>query len=390
LAPDPSEPKGDPTPGSITATTADLLQAHRLHGDELAGHERARALLWTDEHITVLCTRSSREGSEHTVLRRLAPDGKLMWDHAYEHHRCAGRAVARLPDGGIVIAGEAQRGPLAYAGALMFLDAAGDVLAADDIGATGKDGLEAIVALADGSTVAGGVAGDKGWIVRGDGAPPGGWQMTLDGVAEVVDVAALGGTGFALAAMREISTTALGMTQIVAMSLDRQELWSRRLPSSGRGEPAAMVGVDDGAVVVAGHWAPDGDAPAQLWAVRLDEAGWPVWEQRLGAEGEDRRARAIAALPGGGVAVAGDALHAGRRGLRVARLAGDGTPVWERRFEGAGDGHDVAGGLAATNDGGLVLASSTTDARAGTTHVSICRLDGAGELLWTHAFGLTG
>jgi hypothetical protein len=111
----------------------------------------------------------------------------------------------------------------------------------------------------------------------------------------------------------------------------------------------------------------------------------------------------VVALPEGGVVVAGDALGASdrsfraqrakvpaggpadQRSIQVARLAPDGTPLWERAFGGVR--WDVARGLTSTGDGGLVVVGSTMSKGPGKTNVWILRLDGEGRLRWDRAFG---
>ena len=105
------------------------------------------------------------------------------------------------------------------------------------------------------------------------------------------------------------------------------------------------------------------------------------WERLLGDEGEEHRGRAVALLADGDLAVAGDAARGGRRGIRVARLGADGTTLWEQAF---GDGEqDIALGLAATADGGLVVVGSTLE---GKTRGRVRRLDPGGELVWSRTF----
>jgi hypothetical protein len=101
-----------------------------------------------------------------------------------------------------------------------------------------------------------------------------------------------------------------------------------------------------------------------------------------------RLGAAIVELSDGGFAVAGAAQRDGRRGLRLARLASDGTLVWERAY--GGDPHDEATGLARTADGGFVLVGSTSKGGgqgSGKTNVWVLKLDGDGRLAWDRVLG---
>jgi outer membrane protein assembly factor BamB len=345
----------------------DLAAAHEAGGDELAGHQRAEAVLCDGDGITVLCTATERGGRERTVLLRLGDDGDLIRSDELPG---AGRALAALPDGTLLIAGELQRGTLDFSALLLRVVPGGDVREFT-FGDSGSAAFAAVTMRADGSPVAGGAEDRRGWLV-GD---YGDWQRRLDDVTRVVGLAPLDG-GFALAGTRDASPTALGLARLAAFGSDGRELWSHDLPGQGRGEPAGVAVRPDGTVVAVGHR----DEPGRLWIVCAGAE--LVWERLL--EGGDQRGAAIAVLPDGDVAVAGDARKDGRRSVIVARLASDGAPRWQQTLL-AGE-EDVARGLAATPDGGLVVVGSTLPGGGGGTQACVRRLDGDGELAWVRSF----
>ncbi len=102
--------------------------------------------------------------------------------------------------------------------------------------------------LDDGSTLAGGSAGDHGWLLHADRALHLTWDTPLGDVHDVAGVAALPG-GFAVAARRALSTTSLDYTRITAFTADRQVRWQKQLPAAGRAEPAAIAALSDGGVI---------------------------------------------------------------------------------------------------------------------------------------------
>jgi len=363
-----SEPPASPLAGTVD----DLARAYEAGGDELVGHQKAEDVVVGAEGITVLGTVSVAGGRELTVVRRLSPDGELEWERVHESG--AGRAIAALPAGGLVVAGEVQQGPVDIRGHVMRLRADGELDVERNVGEAG--GLTSVAVLADGSTLAGGTERRQGWLVGED------WEQTLEDAAVVVGVTARAGGGFALAATADPSTTTLGLTRIAAYDAGRAKRWSARLPRSGRGEPAAIAELAGGDLVAVGHLAPNGDDPAQLWILRLSDTGDVDWERTLGAAGETRRAHALAVLPAGDLVLAGDTATGTGRALRLARLTADGDTAWEAA---PGDGDDdTAHGLAATQDGGLVLAGSTGH---GPTKAAVWRLDGDGHVLWARTFG---
>jgi hypothetical protein len=185
-----------------------------------------------------------------------------------------------------------------------------------------------------------------------------------------------------------LSTTSLDYTRITAFTADRQVRWQKQLPAAGRAEPAAIAALPDGGLIVVGrHQVTDRD-DVRTWVVRLNGSGDVVWDNLLGDPGEVRLGSAVVTLPDGGFAVAGAAQRNGQRALRLARLTGGGTLLWERAY--GGEKRDEAMGLAAAPDGSFVLVGSTMSRGAGKTNVWILKLDGSGALVWDRVFGTAG
>ena len=375
---------------SIAPSRDDLEQAYRMPDPNFAGHQEAEAVVVGIDGITVLCSTNPKGEGEHTWLIQLADDGSTRWERHYAPGQGTGRAMAALPGGGFVIAGDVQRSEMEYQARLMRVDAGGGVIATGTFGPRGATGFVAVVILSDGLTFAGGTARRKGWLLRADNDLRASWDLTIDDVDNVNGLASLADGGFAMVATQEKLTVAHGMTRLTAFAGDQRLRWQKRLPTTGRGEPAALAAFPDGGLVAVGHRAASERDTAQLWVVRVDMAGEVAWERLHGRADEERRGRAIVPLPDGGVAVAGDALRDGRRGLRVVRLVADGTVAWERPYGGGKHEYDVARGLAQTSDGGLVLVGLTTAKGPGKTNVWIMRLDGDGRLLWDRVFGSAG
>jgi len=371
---------------SVAPTRNDLDQVYRTYDPNLAGHQQAEAVVVGTEGITVLCSTNPKGEGEHTWLIRLADDGSVQWERHYALDQGTGRAIAALPGGGFVIAGDVRCSAMEYQAQILRVDADGSVIAGGAFGPRGATGFVAVAVLNDRSTLAGGTARWKGWLMRADDALRVIWELAIDDIDDVHGIAALADGGFALVASQEKSTTALGMTRLAAFAGNQRVRWQKQLPVAGRGELAALATLADAGMVAVGHYSASERDAVQLWVVRVDAAGEVVWECLRGPADEERRGRAIVSLADGSVVVAGDALHDGHRGLRVVRLAADGTIAWERGYGGELE-YNVARGLARTNDGGLVLVGSTTAKGPGKTNVWILRLDSDGRLLWDRVFG---
>ena len=119
---------------------------------------------------------------------------------------------------------------------------------------------------------------------------------------------------------------------------------------------------------------------------RLDARGASQWPRLRGTDEEERRGRAVAALADGGIAVVSDALSHGVRAFHVARLDGAGTLQWERRYGSGERAQDVAHGVAATADGGMVVVGSTLSGASRKRCAWLLRLESDGMLRWQRVY----
>jgi len=358
--------------GAIAATTADLADAYDAARGKPRCHATAQAVLCEGEDIVVLCTRIADGGRESTFLVRLSAAGDELWRHDRPEDAGAARAFAAMPAGGYVMVGEIATGSLRFAGRIDRLDRDGELVDGRTVGGDAQSALSSVAVLASGEVIAGGVRDDAGWLVANDG------EATLSEVAEVVAVAARPGGGFAIAGVRDASTTSPGHAYLAAFDeLGGDVRWSCSPPEAGRGHPAALAAAPDGGVVAVGHRATG--SGVRMWAARVHAAGAPAWERLLGDPDDTWRARAVAPLAGGDVAIAGDRRLGERRVVALWRLDAGGAIVWERMHP-ADD--ETARGVAATADGGLVLAGSAAPTPVAVRRALVRRLDSGGAELW--------
>jgi len=373
---------GPAVTGPLSATRDDLEQAYRVHDPNLAGHQRAEAVAVGPEGITVLASANPKGETDHTWLLRLGLDGAVAWQRHYEPAYGTGRALSRQRDGALVIAGDVRRGAMAYQGAVLRVDATGAVAEAVALGPRAATGFYAVQARGDGSVVAGGTAQWKGWLVSTDPALSHRREAAIDG-DEINSLGVLTSGDIVALVSVEKSTSGFGMAELSAIAPDGAARWHTRLPSPGRGDPVAVVARAGGAMAIGNGALADRD-PAQIWIAQVADGGKVAWQRSLGDAKAAWRARAAAALPDGGVAIAGEIAIAGVRTPQVWRLSGDGTVRWQH---GYGDRHgEMVTGIAATSDGGMVMVGSTQQGR-GKTNVWVVRLDPNGGMVWQHAFG---
>lgn len=275
----------------------------------------------------------------------------------------------------------------------------------------------------------------------GCGEPPAPctWERTFGGQLEdkAYDIAALPGGDFVVAANTRSGGTGRYDAWVLRLAPDGGVRWERRFGGPDTEQLYGVVPAGEGAIL-AGHTRSVGQGESDLWLIRLDAAGQPLWETvtggsandrprglapapdggavavgftrsrtgveedlwavRVGADGailwdrtygseRDERGLGVAALPDGGFAAVGHAEARDGRGVDayVVRFDGTGYLVWERRLD---RGHfDVATAVAAAPDRGLIVVGTTSAAPGVPDQVLILRLDAGGDILWERVIG---
>ncbi len=194
---------------------------------------------------------------------------------------------------------------------------------------------------------------------------------------------------------------------VIHVSVDGSLLWQRCLGGSGDDYAAGVTETADGGYVVAGTtWSCDGDVcgnhgSSDLWVVKLDASGSTVWQRCLGGNGIDSGS-AVRQSQDGGYVIVGSTLsddgdvcgNHGSSDLWVVKLDGGGSPLWQTCL--GGSDYDEGWSIAETADSGYVVAGSTfsTDGDVcgnhGTSDLWVVKLDASGSTVWQRCCGGSG
>ena len=296
-------------------------------------------------------------------------------------------------DGTLLIAGHVAGAGDSIHLALMRLSAKGQFMGQTTLSGSGKSQAKAMVGLKDGASI---IAGDndhdldgvwRGTLLKvsSGGGPM--WQKTYSGSGDsrFADVASHSDGAISVVGRTQGAGTAAGqawLLRVVGFGSVKHQL-----VLGGVGDDTIYGVAADGAAALAVGARAAGKG-SDGWLLRVDGKGKVAWQQYIAGPGK-RVARQVAARPGGGWLVAGQLESAGASGWDAWMLATDalGNSQWLRSWQLPGS--QLPWGLAATADGGWLLAGTQIDP-AGDSDGWLLRTDGLGKALWQRSYGGAG
>jgi hypothetical protein len=216
-------------------------------------------------------------------------------------------------------------------------------------------------------------------------------------------------TGSAESTDGDVSGKAVGYDAwVVKLNKSGGIQWQKPLGGKSFEQMLAAAQTKDDGYIVAGYtYSNDGDVSGKhgrgnttdAWVVKLNASGTIQWQKALGGSGYDI-AYAITTSSDGGYVVAGytDSENGdvhnthGLEEVWIVKLDDSGNIQWQKTL--GGSDNDRAYGIAATADGGYVIAAGTgsTDGdiqnnKGGVEDAWIIKVDGEGKILWQTTLG---
>ena len=148
-----------------------------------------------------------------------------------------------------------------------------------------------------------------------------------------------------------------------------------------------IVALENGESAIVGTCKSYGAQRSDVCVTRMNADGEMKWRLWLGGKKKDE-GRAIARTADGNIVVLGRTKSFSKAyayDLYVAKISLDGKKLWETTLGGERD--EYAGGIAGTDDGGILLVGATESYGARDKDIYIARLDASGKLLHAHTVG---
>lgn len=151
-------------------------------------------------------------------------------------------------------------------------------------------------------------------------------------------------------------------------------------------EALALAAVPGGGFALAGYTSAAGAGLTDMWLVRTDAQGRRLWDRSYGSPASDQ-ASAVLALQDGFVLAGFRDAGADLAGARMwlVRTDAQGIPSWDAAYGGAGS--TWADAVVARSGGGFALAGSAIAPGASQADGSLVAVDAHGKLLWDQPIG---
>ena len=255
---------------------------------------------------------------------------------------------------------------------------------------SGKNtGLADAVALPSGGLVlAGGISPEAGgdgmiWLVGTD--PFGGilWEqqyggISTDAVGRLLPVS----TGGFLMCGTTYSKGA-GKSDLWMLRLDSNGglLWDKVFGGTSYEGCNDVLEEADGGFLAVGYTQSKGAGSSDMWLVRVDKNGTPLWDKTYGGASQDA-GETILSVPGGGYMVAGwNRSKTMTFDGWLVRLDASAGMVWEKTYGDASKDQRFYG-LDVASDGGYILAGNLAQGVASYDEGWVVKVDASGSLQW--------
>ena len=138
--------------------------------------------------------------------------------------------------------------------------------------------------------------------------------------------------------------------------------------------------------IVVGSTSSYGAGNTDVYLVKVDSMGFPIWEMFFGGFNNDV-GKSVIQLPDSGYVVAGftNSFGAGGYDAYIVRTDKKGTLIWQKTFGGLD--WDFANDLVLASDGNIVVCGNTSSFGAGKKDGLMLKYDLAGNLIWQKIIG---
>ncbi len=161
--------------------------------------------------------------------------------------------------------------------------------------------------------------------------------------------------------------------------------WSHSFGGFDRDLGHTVIECYEGGFAVAGSTHSYGEGSSDLWLLRTNGTGNPIWNQSYGGPGWDE-CFDLVECHDGGFAITGETLSFGNGGTEVILVKTDilGNEMWMSAFGGPED--DRGSSIVRCGDGGYAIGATTHSFGVGSSDMWLIRTDRYGQIIWNKTF----
>lgn len=167
-------------------------------------------------------------------------------------------------------------------------------------------------------------------------------------------------------------------------------LWQKSCGHTGAEYATAIAKSTDGSYYVTGNYFVESQQNYDGWLLKVDDSGNILWQQTIGAAGIDNL-NSVAATANGGIACGQieieDPILGTVYNFWVVKFDRDGTIQWQTAYGGQ---FCWAKSIAATSDGGYVVAGTIANEAGDDYDGLVLKLDSTGAVTWGTRLGTLG
>jgi len=166
-------------------------------------------------------------------------------------------------------------------------------------------------------------------------------------------------------------------------------LWLKTYRGNGYSNGHCVREVSGGGFIIAGETKSKNGYDHDVYVVRTDEKGSPIWEKNIGGERCDY-AWSVQQTKDGGFILAGgtESFGAGIYDVYMIKLDSSGNEIWEKTYGGAGS--DCGYAVRQLDDGGYLIAGNSESFGAGNPDIYLLKIDDNGKMIWQKTYGGKG
>jgi hypothetical protein len=173
---------------------------------------------------------------------------------------------------------------------------------------------------------------------------------------------------------------------LLRLDADGTLLWNSSIGGTGYDACNALLEVSTGGFLLAGYTTSYGSGMEDLWVVRVDQVGQPLWNCSVGGTGTDYAWSTIERSDGNFAVIGTTRVSSDNNDILLAVIDTSGNLLSSQQF-GNNTSNEYGYGIVETSSGGFTLLGRTNALGAGGYDAYLIHTDQTGQMLWEQTLG---